>query len=214
MITASLSARSSEQPSAGQCALEGLLDSSFIARIWECPIADFCDLTVLRPDPLHRPSTANSFRSPPPTSNNDRHSTPSVSPLSNTSRSHKASTARSGTAQGENHLDTDGRPQHDGLEDDRSSSLSDVEGSLDDQDQRDTVPKSSQLPEADNDSEAETERLQQTPRKSWMSGTTGRTPSKLQQQSTQGDDLSDAESTPTAGERESLSPSNRRPTGR
>ena len=50
----------------------------------------------------------------------------------------------------------------------------------------------------ENESEADTEILERTPQKLWKHGETGRTPSKLSQQANIDEDLSEAESTPTA----------------
>lgn len=83
-------------------------------------------------------------------------------------------------------------------DDDRSSSLSDFDASSDEQD-RNTYPAPLSPQRADEaDSEAETERLERTPQKPWKSIDVGRTPSKLNQESTYGDDLSEAASSPEA----------------
>lgn len=86
-------------------------------------------------------------------------------------------------------------PEADEQDDDRSSSLSDFEGSLEDPDKADITHRSSPPRDPENDSEAETERLNATPQKPWNSGevvnNTGRTPSKLREEATWDDDLSE-----------------------
>lgn len=72
----------------------------------------------------------------------------------------------------------------DTAEEDRSSSLSDYEGSFDEQGRPDDAGQTSPSPVEENDSEAETDRLDITPQKGWngteVRADTGRTPSKLQ----------------------------------
>jgi len=124
------------------------------------------------------------------------HSTPSVSPLSNRGISQQDANdetrangveAQEGTATvAEDDLNGMAGP------DDRSSSLSDVEGSLEDQEEP-LVPKHvSTMIEDDNDSEASTELLERTPQK--LDRNTGlrkglvRTSSKLNRTTSQNED--------------------------
>jgi len=69
---------------------------------------------------------------------------------------------------------------------------------LDEQDKVDLDETPRAVVAGENESEAETELLERTPQKPWKHGETGRTPSKLSQQATLDDELSEAESTPTA----------------
>ncbi|PNS18153.1 hypothetical protein CAC42_3598 [Sphaceloma murrayae] len=122
-------------------------------------------------DSIHRPPTANSFKSPKIT-RDGRNSTPSISPLSSTSKAHDHSP----------HIDaepiTNGAKVHiaEGVDDDahlaardRSSSLSDIEGDFEEQDQRQEQSESDDgltpIGGEENDSEAETERIKPTPQK-------------------------------------------------
>lgn len=100
----------------------------------------------------------------------------------------------------------DGAVSPDGSEAGVSSSLSEFDGSLDEHDKMDTSNTLAHALEEDNESEAETERLGRTPQKPWMTGETGRTPSKLSQHATYDDEVSDGGSTPTAQQRASVSP--------
>lgn len=97
-------------------------------------------------------------------------------------------------------------------DEDRSSSLSDFEGSLADMERREGDRSSQAMDdeEVEDDSEAETERIGRTPQKlanaAMTNGDTARTPSKLYQESTYDEELSDADSTPTGPGRQSVSP--------
>ncbi|GAB7357029.1 hypothetical protein MBLNU459_g7855t1 [Dothideomycetes sp. NU459] len=161
----------------------------------------------------------------------DRNSTPSISPLSTTSRANidrDRLVPLSPTGQRKSldavHTAREAQPAHDDVAmqdgddddddgnntnnknndddaDDRSSSLSEFDGSFDEQDDQDELtgpaPLSPQRVD-EADSEAETERLERTPQKPWKSADVGRTPSKLNQESTFDDDLSEAASSPEA----------------
>jgi len=182
-----------------------------------------CMSTDLRfnADPYHRPSTANSFRSPRP-GNSSRNSTPSVSPLSNTfetrenpSAKHEIDAVLASNGVAAEHLPEElenGAPSPGGSETGVSSSLSEFDGSLDDNDKIAAEDTPAHAIEEENESEAETERLGRTPQKPWRTGETGRTPSKLSQQATYDDEASDGELTPTARRRTSVSPSTARGT--
>lgn len=95
--------------------------------------------------------------------------------------------------------------------DDGSSSLSDFEGNFEDQENNDSGMRPSPPPIEEADSEAETERLEHTPQKPWNNPDTGRTPSKLNQETTIEEDLSEPASSPKSPGRsgQSLSPSHR-----
>jgi len=149
--------------------------------------------------------------------NSSRNSTPSVSPLSNTSGPRE-----DGNTKPESEVvpvngsepsagDLGQRAASPAASDDgASSSLSEFDGSLDEHDKMDAEDTPRQAAEEGNESEAETERLGRTPQKLWKTGETGRTPSKLSQQAnTYDDEASDGDSTPTARQRASVSPSTR-----
>ncbi|KAF2225440.1 hypothetical protein BDZ85DRAFT_66615 [Elsinoe ampelina] len=123
-------------------------------------------------DSIHRPSTANSFKSPKST-NDGRNSTPSISPLSNTSKIHHDSAKPLESLTNGAHTNLHNALEH-GMEQDRrdrSSSLSDIEGDFDDQEQEQEEGQSGSedgltpIEGDDNDSEAETERIKPTPQK-------------------------------------------------
>ena len=184
MSATSSSGRTSEQ--------QQLLTGTFLhARdrfraVTSCASSDRI-LTLHFPDPVNRPSTANSFRSPKPV-NDGRTSTPSVSPLSNASRNLNDSTNPSHTTKPSQHGKTATASEPtaqspDKSEADRSSSLSDFDDSLEDQEQPDTIPHAPQAQDEENESEAETELLERTPQKPWKASSSGKTPSKLNQQS-------------------------------
>ena len=176
-------------------------------------------------------ASSNPVPNPPlrsPRSEHNRNSTPSISPLSTTSRAHNeyfASTdhARQSPIQeptviqtplstGDIHVPDVEMRDHDDNDDDdddddRSSSLSDFEAEFEDKENNNTHDDKDARPE-DADSEAETERLERTPQKLPKSTTeTGRTPSKLNQETSMGADLSDAMSSPRSPLRDPQSPS-------
>lgn len=173
--------------------------------------------TVLDQQPANNQVSTAPFRSPrSPRSDRDRihNHTPSISPLSTASRANidheresqlspiglRRSLEPSYTSHDAHPAHVDVVVQQDD-DDDRSSSLSDFDGSSDEQD--DPIPQAdpaplSPLPPDEADSEAETERLERTPQKPWKSVDVGRTPSKLNQQSTYDDDLSEPASSPEA----------------
>lgn len=177
-------------------------------------------MTVVSTETPHLHGADDSIRTP--SSLHNRNNTPSISPLSTTSRTHadyfvahnqplKSPTPQlkamdlSPTAQDvEPVVDTIMR---DDDRDDRSSSLSDFEGNFDDQENNHTNkhPSPPRLEEAD--SEAETERLERTPQKSWINPDTGRTPSKLNQETTIDDHMSELDSSPKSPHRDPNSPS-------
>ncbi|PSK42167.1 hypothetical protein B9Z65_4081 [Elsinoe australis] len=120
-------------------------------------------------DSIHRPSTANSFKSPK-SPHNGRNSTPSISPLSNASKTHNDSAndlVEPITNGAQIHVPDQSGVDHDDGRRDRSSSLSDIEGDFDDQEQDQSGSEDRLTPIGgdENDSEAETERIKPTPQK-------------------------------------------------
>ncbi|KAF4553530.1 Sds3-like protein [Elsinoe fawcettii] len=122
-------------------------------------------------DSIHRPSTANSFKSPK-LINDGRNSTPSISPLSSTSKAHhdSANDPSDPITNGAQIHVPDALDQDDEHEQrDRSSSLSDIEGDFEEQDQEAGQSGSEDgltpIDGDENDSEAETERIKPTPHK-------------------------------------------------
>ncbi|KAF2147771.1 hypothetical protein K461DRAFT_72051 [Myriangium duriaei CBS 260.36] len=126
-------------------------------------------------DPIHRPSSSNPYASPTPLGNGR---TPSISPLSQTSKTSKIhhDSAIAGDTSGGSPLNgfrarLEGRENDstagDNDQRDRSSSLSDIEGSFGEQenDESGTDDALTPAPEEDRDSEAETERVDPTPQK-------------------------------------------------
>lgn len=151
-------------------------------------------------DSISRPLASDAFRSPEPQGNGR---TPSISPLSQVSKTHYDS-AIAGNARSESPLnrspprgggararETVTNNQTDQRE--RSSSLSDIEGSLGEQENEESESEDASTPAADEDrdSEAETERVNPTPQKS---GNPGRMSLSTPLKSIIGDGLSDTDS--------------------
>lgn len=154
---------------------------------------------------------------PSPRSNRDANYTPSISPLSTTSRAHNDYFTQSNPPRAShtpapnaiehslahtNQQDTDVI-----MRDDRSSSLSDYDANSENQENDNAASPRSPLPIEEADSEAETERLGRTPQKPWNNPDTGRTPSKLNQETSIDNPLSDPPaSSPTTPGRDAQSP--------
>ncbi|RMX74011.1 hypothetical protein D0869_13027, partial [Hortaea werneckii] len=141
---------------------------------------------------------------------------PSISPLSTTSRANRSPMASREATMGDSALrNTEantatanhGNYRAAEEDDNSSSSLSDPEDDLDDEEQQNGVGEEQRAGESlgahksmDVDSEAETERLDQTPQKAQKHlDTVGKTPSKLSQAATAEDELSDPPSPLPAG---------------
>lgn len=150
-------------------------------------------------DTRNRPPTSNPYNSP---RNRGSGRTPSVSPLSQNSKTYKDSVASN------NRTDTNIRQDEDesaasnhGESRDRSSSLSDIDESVGDQDNDDSATDGPSTPaaEEEDESEAETERVDPTPRK-------GGNPSKMSMtaalHAVKEDNLSDTDSVRASEDRD------------